>query len=425
MDTSKLKNVILRVLRDYSSLLVSVFIGLVAVVFLVLAPLVGGKLKKKMETESISTGKQIQSLINSAVASDQWKIEQDYQQAYEADANEISFLASQSSKRQLLSYKIFPEPKDVSTLIFEEFGRRFREQVEELIKHINGRDCPTKAELDRSLQSTALSSSVSRVTRSPSSSVHSSGDDVKDSIIDELCQQKALSASVYANPADLSGYKFWSNFEYVGRDEAVEDCWFWQLGYWIYEDVFDTIKALNYRSNSVFTSPVKRLLSISFAESDVARRGVRKTVSADRPNYVLSSEDGLVNRPLTGRVSDEDIDVVHFKIEGLVSAKAVLLFMKQLCSEKEHKFRGFFGEQEEAIFSHNQITILESNIESLDPKDPDYEKNHGYYCYGEDAVVKLDLVCEYIFNKKSYDEIKPKSVKGEEPEEEKSAKRRP
>ena len=65
-----------------------------------------------MEKESILLGKKVDSLNRNAVARDQWKIEQKYQQAYENDANQIARLALQSTQRELLSYKIFPEPKD-------------------------------------------------------------------------------------------------------------------------------------------------------------------------------------------------------------------------------------------------------------------------------------------------------------------------
>jgi hypothetical protein len=57
---------------------------------------------------------------------------------------------------------------------------------------------------------------------------------------------------------------------------------------------------------------------------------------------------------------------------------------------------------------HNQITILQSTTEAIDPE----EKSHEFYRYGEEnTVVKLDLICEYIFNKSGYDEIKPESIK--------------
>ena len=414
MDVSQVKDLVqkLSVLKNYSSLLVPVIIGLVGVLLFVPTQLMSGKLKKQIAAESISIGKRVQSLSKNAVARDQWEVEQEYQQAYESDANQTALLAKQSTQRQFLSYKIFPEPKDTSTLIFEEFGQQFRDEVERLITRINARDCPTDAELARSLQSSTLSRSRWGMGRGMGrrSSYRGSGE-VEATITDVLCREKAESASVYANPADLSGYEFWKEYEYIGMDEAVKDCWYWQLAYWVVEDVVDTIGAMNSGSNSVFTSPVKRLLAVSFIVSDRRLRG--RGVDDRRPSYVLSSMDGLAE-PCTGRFSDIDIDVVHFDVVVVISTKAILSFMQQLCSAKQHEFRGFSGEEQERIFRHNQITILESNIKSIDQED----RTHDLYRYGEDAVVELDLICEYIFNRNGYDEIKPESVKIESVSEE-------
>jgi hypothetical protein len=415
MDVSQVKDLVqkLSVLKNYSSLLVPVIIGLVGVLLFVPTQLMSSKLKKQIAAESISIGKRVQSLSKNAVARDQWEVEQEYQQAYESDANQTALLAKQSTQRQFLSYKIFPEPKDTSTLIFEEFGRQFRDGVEMLITRVNACDCPTDAELARSLQSSTLSRSRWGMGHGMGmqSSYRGSGE-VEATITDVLCREKAESASVYANPADLSGYEFWKEYEYIGMDEAVKDCWYWQLAYWVIEDVVDTIGAMNSGSNSVFTSPVKRLLAVSFIVSDRRLRG--RGADDRRPSYVLSSIDGLTE-PCTGRFSDIDIDVVHFDVVVVISTKAILSFMQQLCSAKQHEFRGFSGEEQEQIFKHNQITILESNIRSIDREDG----THDLYRYGEDAVVELDLICEYIFNRNGYDEIKPESVKIESVSEEK------
>ena len=135
--------------------------------------------------------------------------------------------------------------------------------------------------------------------------------------------------------------------------------------------------------------------------------GVSKRAAvAVRPSYVLSIE-GALTEPHTGRFCSDDIDVVHFNVVVVVSTKAVLPFMQQLCSAKQHKFRGFSGEEQEQVFKHNQITVLESKIRLIDLENT----THNFYRYGEDAVVELDLICEYIFNKNGYDEIKPESVK--------------
>jgi len=401
MDISKFKDLIQRLsfLGNYSSLILPVIIMLVGVLLFVPTSLMSSKLEKRIADESISIGKRVQSLNKSAVSRSQWEVEQEYQQAYERDANQTALLAKQSSQRQLLSYKIFPKPKDTSTLIFKEFGQRFRHAVDKLIARVNALDCPTDTELQRGSQGSGSPRSGWDLGRSMGRGRLS---EVDATITDVLCREKAESAFVYANPADLSGYEFWEGYEYTGMDAAVEDCWYWQLAYWIIEDVIDTIDALNSGSSSVFTSPVKRLLDVNFTAGG-ERAGKR---TAARPSYVLSIEKALTE-PHTGRLCGDDIDVVHFNVVVIVSTKAVLPFMKQLCSAKRHKFGGFSGEEQEQVFRHNQITILESNIRSVDREDT----THNLYRYGEDAVVELDLICEYIFNRKGYDEIKPESVK--------------
>ena len=402
MDVTKFKDLIrkLGVFRTYSPLLIPVVIAVVAGLLFIPTQLMSGKLRKQITTESISMGKRVQSLGKTVVARDQWKVEQAYQQGYEADANQMALLATQSSHRQLLSYKIFPEPKDTSTLIFEEFGRRFRTGVEQLFGWINARDCPTVAELERSLFSSGSSGRAVGRRRS----MRNLGE-VEATIMDALCRAKAESASVYANLTEMSGYEFWAEYRYAGMEQAVKECWYWQLGYWVIEDVIDTIAACNSGSGSVFTSPVKRLMSVSFTTSSA---GSSKRTMGDRASYVLSVENELA-ASFTERFCDDDIDVVHFNVVVVVGAKAVLPFMQQLCSAKEHEFQGFSRELQQQTFRHNQITILESNIASVDLE----SEEHTLYRYGEDAVVELSLVCEYIFDKDGYDKVKPESVKNE------------
>jgi hypothetical protein len=377
-------------IKDYSSLVIPAVIVVVAVVIFALTQLMSNSLRKRVEKESVfQRGKKISSLVNNAVPREQWKYEQKYQDAYERDANQIALLVRQATQRELLSYKIFPEPKDPSTLIFVEFGQQFRSGIEQLITSIKGGECPTEAELNKSLPSSS-SQWDRRTSRS----------EVDATIKEELCQAKAKSISIYCNPTTLPGYEFWQGYKYydVGKEESVQQCWYWQLGYWIIEDILNTIATINSTSENVLTSPVKRLLSVDFTSGKTA---------SDRPHYVFSRKDALTE-PYTQRYCN-DVDVVHFRFVVLVSVKAVLPFMTELCSVKEHEFKGFSGQGPKQTFQHNQITILESNIQSINRED----KEHELYRYGDDAVVELDLICEYLFNKSGYEEINPESFKKE------------
>jgi hypothetical protein len=136
----------------------------------------------------------------------------------------------------------------------------------------------------------------------------------------------------------------------------------------------------------------------------------------DKPSYILSAQDGLTES-CTGRFCNEDIDVVHFNLAVLVSTESVLPFMQKLCSAKEHKFKGWNGQLDQPkIYEHNQISILESNVKPIDTQN---DPSHYLYRYGEDAVVELELICEYIFNKAGYKDIIPNEIVKELQSEEK------
>ena len=432
MDISKVREVIKRFnfLRDYSSLAAPLIITLVSVVMLVVSPVINGKLKDRIERESVGGAKKISSLNKqgSVLSTEQWKIEEAYQLEHEHDANEASHLVVECTKRELLSYKIFPAPKDLSSLIFKDFGNRYRKGIEGLIERINGRDCPSDVEIERhlnrsvssrtsSLSPTYSSISSGRLSTNSLSRIGSSRgsygslNDVDARIVDALCLEKAEEALVYVDPEDISGYRFWEDYVYVGPKESVEDCWYWQLAYWIIEDVSDTVLSVNKGSNNIFSSPVKRLVGISFGKigrigsSSTGRRNVVSKDQSQRPQYVMTPEDATAS--YTGRFCDEKLDIVHFKLSFLVAARDASLFIKELCKSKKHKFSGYFGEEEEQIFRHNQITVLESYFMAIDRADA----SHVLYRYGEDSVVELILVCEYIFNKEGYDKIKPESIK--------------
>ncbi len=416
MDIPQFKDVLQRlsVFKRHSSLLVPVVVGLIGALLFVPTQLMSSRLKAQIVEESITKRSgQVSSLRPSTPASDQWKVEKERQQLYKTDANEISLLAKELTQRQLLSDKIFPEPTDSSVSLFKDFGSAFRLGIDELLRGVRAGECPTEAELKRSLG--AVSSGSGRTSRLTQRALSGAGTEIREA----LCRSKAESASVYINPVTLSGYEFWGQYQYAGTPEAVQDCWYHQLVYWIVEDVIDTIEVMNSSSKSVFTSPVKRLRGIWFAAGEPAAGGIAKTmfkrrmtksedrVARDVPGYVLTIADGLAV-PWTGRVCNSNIDVVHFNVRVIVDTKAVLRFMQQLCSAKEHIVRESGGQiQSPRRSKHNQITVLESKIKSINRED----ETHALYRYGEDAMVELDLICEYVFSKKGYDDIKPVSVK--------------
>ncbi|TFG90348.1 MAG: hypothetical protein E4H16_01975 [Candidatus Atribacteria bacterium] len=411
MDTSKLKVFTrkLGVLKDFMPLLISLIIIAAAAIILVLTPLLmGSNLKSEIESKSLSSGKSLSGMRN-VPAKDQWLEEKKYQDHLAEDANKVARLFTGSSKRALLSYRIFPQPKDSSQFIFERFVKNYREGIEDQLRQIRAGDCPTQAELSQLIST--RSGSVRGAGSYYSPSAGQPGADKK--IEDALCLDRARNASVYASPLDFTGYKL--NFgEALNVQIMVDDCWFRQLGYWITEDVIQTVGALNKGSVNVNKSLIKRIVNVSFNRQPQPYRNISQMrlitdvpdlMSEPWPFYVLKEGDGFTET-FTGRFSNAEYDVVQFYVMGIVKSDQVFPFMQELCSSKEHTFNGFSGQEPAQKFHHNQITIIESNIRPVIRENG----SHRFYRYGEDAVVELSLVCEYLFDLKGYSAVKPQSV---------------
>jgi hypothetical protein len=381
---------------------------------------------------------------------------QEQQREHAEDANEVVLLARQSTQRELLSYDVFLDPNITSALVFQRFGQRYRDVIDEMILEVDGGDRPTEIEIERGLEDSAVNtrmrrgragmerSAMGRPAMGPTrrmpqarSSRRGGGagslyggssmrSELQSMIIEEICQQRAKSISIYVNPSDLVGYDFWGEYKLdVKMEDGVSDCWYFQLANWVIEDLFDTIGAMNSSYENVLTAPVKQFIQLSFTMGlkksgsrgggvFTGRRQNKSTEreNIDKPVYVRTANEGL-SKPCTGRVSGDDIDVIHFSFTVVLDRREILSFMEQLCSAKEHKFKGFTGTEPEQTFKHNQITILESEFRAID------NQSYSLYRYGQDPVVEVDFVCEYIFNKEGYDEIMPESVKetlAEEPE---------
>jgi hypothetical protein len=400
-DLSKIKSAFkgLGFLRAYSSLLLPFVIILAGVIVLTGALLLGRSFRNTVTRLSIPMGTQIKGMEgkeDNLLAAKQIEAEKAYQDQYEKDANSIEKMDIQSSMRELLSYNILPRPEDTSALIFTGFGNSYRKGIEGLIEKVNGRDCPSDEEF-----------SVAGLNKQSVRGMRFSGDTEgreQDKIAEGICLARAKSVSVYSNPNDVSGYIFWEKYQYKDLNSAVDDCWYWQQGYWIAQDIFETAAEMNKGSTAVFGSPVKRIMRIGFASSDkmLTTTGNTMTVSQDKPKYVIKPEEQLTEA-CTGRISNNDYNVIHFGFVAVVKANEILPFMKALCSAKEHRFKGYKGDEGARVFKHNQITILETNIKAVDPASPE----HRYYRYGYDSVEEVEFICEYIFNKKGYEPINP------------------
>ncbi|MCP4610999.1 MAG: hypothetical protein GY845_20010 [Planctomycetes bacterium] len=468
----------LSVFKNNIPLLMSVIITLVAVILLVPTHLMSAKLKTEMQNTSVKMGKDVERELNSPPPSKTLEQEQKLQEEHAKDANEIELLAKQTTMRELLSYDIFLDPNISSTVVFREFGQHYRKAIDDLLVRVKAGDFPTEAELEKGLEESAVNSRLRRgrgmmggmrgmsssgmpgsMGSSPMMGMSPYGGggggrggpmmgmspyggggrrgtgaasmrgsiprsmikgELELMVVEEICRERAKSISVYANPIDLSGYEFWVDYKLaVDPNTAIEDCWYFQLAYWVIEDVFDSIDGVNSDFDSVLTAPVKQLRLMSF-NMGLRRPGAgggvytgrrqrstkKKGGDVDKPLYIHSNDDGLAES-CTGRftAADSDNDVLQFNVAFVINIKSIMPFLKELCSAKEHKFRGFAGDEQEQTFKHNQITVLETKFRSVED-DP-----YSLYDFGDDPVVELDLICEYILNPYGYEEIKPATVK--------------
>jgi len=409
------------------AILTPVIITLAALILLVPTQLMSGRLKSAVQSESASMGNRLRNL--DAVPEEQWKMEQAYQDAFAADANRAELLSLQSTQRELLSYRLFPDPCSTSQMIFENYAQAYRAGIEAFVSQAGGVWRPADLELQHELEKASPSLPGGRRTsalfRTRSGTIDLSRmrlSETERTIVDLLCMEKAKAGRLYASAADLSGYDFWGSFKYEGAESAVRNCWYYQLAYWVIDDLFQTAAVMNAGSTSVLDSTVKRVMGVWFKLDSQAARGRGGPYSRpggavgraagqkqDIPSYAKSQRDGALTDACTARYCDADWDVVHFNLAVVVKADATFAFMNQLCSGKTHVCRGWDGRSPAQPMKHNQITILEASTYSVDRESAD----HALYRYGENAVVQLDLICEYLFYRPAYDVIMPQAIKDE------------
>lgn len=384
-------------IKKYITLIIAAVITLIAIGLIPPEILKNNKLKKRMQ-ESQSKAKTISSLQSKAVPVKQFEVVREYQDMHEQDANEISTLVKQTSQRLLLNYNIFPNPKVTSNQIFKEFGDSYVKAIDYLSNDVmRAGDAPSQKVLGSLTGSNVVSKR---------GTTRNSSKDSNKRIIDIACLEKAKQIPVYANPeVSFLGYDYWKEYEFKSQDSAIMDCWYGQVAYWIQKDVAEAISQINQGSESVLDSKVKRLLGISFESSQAWQSG-QSVGKHEKPSYLMAEEEIGLAPTWTGRVTGEKYDIIHFSLAVIIEAKAVPEFYNVLCGKKTHSFKGWDGKKAEQNLVHNQISILQEESSSIHIESPD----HQYYRYGNNAVVELNLVCEYLFDRSGYDEIKPDTV---------------
>ncbi len=427
-------------LKNNFALLVPILIALVAVLLFIPTRMLRGKLQDQIQKESLGAAQRISRLIKDVGKAGEAAAMEVYVRKIAEDANTVELLAKQTTLREMLTYKLFPDTNERSTLLFEEVRQKYISGVEAMLRSMAAGTPPSNAEIDAALKNAprpmgygagygaGYGGAYGRggpATAAPGTSGYGQqrtwtiATETDRKIFDKVCEDKARAAKVYTDPMSLDGYQFWNEWKFEDHDKAFRACWYWQLGYWVLEDVAATVRAMNQNAPCVLDAPVKRVMNVTFNAKRMrgaypgmmgmgARRGMRRSDKDKQgPVYVTSARDAMASPPCTGRYTNEENDIVHFNVRVILEANQVMPFIQQLCTAKEHKFRGFFGDLPEQKYKHNQITVLESTLTPVNMDDWEH-----YLCrYGTENPYELDVICEYLFNSKAYDEIKPKLIK--------------
>jgi hypothetical protein len=417
-------------LKNNRALLVPVIIVILAILLFVPTTLLSRSLRKTIETKSVKASQDIDRLIRDVNQAAEAEAMTPYINAYAQDANAFDNLIQQTTLRELLSYRIFADPNHISQLAFDPFRQGFVSGIEAMLLSLKAGGPPTEAEIYAALETSSRSPfNRGRLGggRTPTAGGGYGGyggmggmrmnfrmmSENNRRIVEEVCADKARSAKVYANPVDIGGYAYWSDWKFEKLDKALRDAWYWQMAYWIIEDVAATIREMNQDAQNVLTAPVKRIMSVQFTQSRTGRsmlgRGRRMmNVPKDKqtPSYATGVRNAMTGTPCTGRLTDGVHDIMQFEVRVIVRSADAMRYLQELCSAKTHKFRGWFGDQPEQTYKHNQISILESQIAPVDREDFD----HSSFQYGDEEVVDVDLICEYALVRAAYASLIPKEV---------------
>ncbi len=417
-------NFIKAFLKKYSALILPACL-LITGIFLFIPTMLVGRTVNTQKQVAEALSRELDSLVRSTPSLQEAEVKKQSLERFQQEVETLQVMALQTTRRDLIKYGIFPKPEDTSSQVYFDFGKRYRAAVEQLITdRLKALDAPSESEIRAQIGRTA--GTLQPGWGEGAAPIRGIGAGLAEDnpMIDALCMARAERIAMYANPRILGWYDFWESYQFTGSEQAAKDCWFSQVAYWIYEDVATTIEVMNAGSERVADSGVKRLLGIGFQQpildiptaspqmmnplGGIGGMG-RQTAAGDQPVYILpGGASPLVSKPWTGRVGSEELDVVHFAVSVIVDSRFVQAFLKELCSTKPHTFREGFSESgkiQEA--QHNQITILQCTYSSVDKQ----SQAHAYYRYGTVAVMRIDLVCEYLFYRKAYDEIKPEPIK--------------
>ena len=393
------------------------------------------------------------------------------------DAQAVEALARLTTMRPLIRDNIFPEPQgETSHSKFQKFADGYCDAIERLLHHetegLRAGDRPTvreesQVEFDYRENAAASAAAGAGGSRAPiarraavprRTAARGLGGGPQDAQLETLIevfrQERAKSIAIYANTDSFFGYGYWKEVNIGNLDEVsrLKDSWFSQMGYWIESDVVEAVIEINGESKSVPTSPIKRLIEISFGGDKVSapmsrtgsgntfRRGQgaatagkaatrRLSDSVDNlPGFVMKPKaiaataaaprtrpggagpaeevlEGEITSSFTKRVGDDMVDVVQFEVAVVMDTSRIAKFLNALQGEKQTLVT--LDGAEAAAHHRSQVTVLQIHEESVDS---DAEGNAGYY-YGAGSLATVRLICEYMFFRKGYSHLLPDPVK--------------
>ncbi len=392
----------------------------------------------KKELESLAQRcKSVDSLSNQIIPENVLEQMKKNAELANNDKKDVLNLAKETTSRILLSKNVFPQPRGENTRVFyREFGDRYVSFLERLLAEVNAGDKPseveenkTRQEYEQNVKNDAGGGDMGMLGRG-------TGPTQVENLLGNFRRERANSIGLYANFYSFCAYDYWRNWNSGDRNIMLEDSWYTQVAAWIQEDVILSIKEVNGQSQSVPTSPVKRLMEIAFngkevkSETTAAGAAAQGTAAGNvLPGYVLRTGSGssgsssggggttltgTITEPWTGQASNDLIDVVQFRVAVVIDSAYIQDFMSALQSKK-FSLDPDTGQMRNL---RDQITILQMHMA---PLDLDAEMQEGYY-YGSGAISLLRLVCEYYFFKSGYQDWMPEPVQAvfEESSKEKS-----
>lgn len=407
--------------KKFGYLLICVSLCLLGIGLYVLGILSGSKaqeeISKLANVHSTATG-----LSRSIVPTAEVELYQAKVGQIEQEVQVFEQLAEQTTARPLISYDVFPKPRSQNfIIIYNEFGQQYVRMIDQLLASMRAGQPPSELEVARRIEEIKEGAGSAGPSQDLNKQI--------ENLIRDFRIQRSNTIQIYASGGSFFGYDLWRFIQTNQSDPAnlAKDSWATQLAYWIQEDVVQAIAQVNSGSESVDQSKVKRLIEVSFGGGRAAssfdttqavgtsgrtnsglvrRRG--PTAAIQVPQYLVDQSGNLTGRitdSWTGRISDDQIDVVQFELGVVMDVAYLNEFISALQSEKFTLQNKPDGTRVKTGI-RNQITVLQFLQESVDRQ---VELEAGYY-FGSGAVGVIRFVCEYFFYKSAYEDLKPEGI---------------